>query len=411
MDKNSNHEMKILMIAPQPFFEARGTPLSIYDRLRALSDLGYQVDLVTYHIGENIRIPGVRLYRNITIPFINSIKIGPSFTKLFLDILIFLRAIPLLLSNKYIALHSHEEASFFSVILSWFSRVPHIYDMHSRLPLQLRSSKYKNWKLLIWMFEYMEKKVLQTCSAVITIGDDLEEYVRKTNPDLKNIKIENLPLYASFAPSNPGEIKILKNGLALDNKLPIVYTGTFEPYQGLNLLIESAKIVFEKNQQAVLILVGGTDSQVMELRNKTQRLHMSDRVIFTSTVDPSEAMKYLEIASILVSPRLDGTSIPSKIYTYMYSGKPILATDIPAHRLITDQTIHLAEPTVDCFAKGILNLLDDHSTNNNRITDTHRSKKIRALLVEYLSNLKSLYQRFQKEPLISDSPATTLENR
>ena len=36
------------MIAPEPFFEPRGTPFSEFHRIRALSALGHQVDLVTY---------------------------------------------------------------------------------------------------------------------------------------------------------------------------------------------------------------------------------------------------------------------------------------------------------------------------------------------------------------------------
>ena len=36
--------MRILMIAPEPFFEPRGTPFSEYHRIRALLDLGHTVD-------------------------------------------------------------------------------------------------------------------------------------------------------------------------------------------------------------------------------------------------------------------------------------------------------------------------------------------------------------------------------
>jgi glycosyltransferase involved in cell wall biosynthesis len=410
MDNKSKNIMRILMIAPQPFFEPRGTPISIYDRLRALSDLGYQVDLVTYHIGKHVEIPGVRIFRNVTIPFIKTIKIGPSFTKLFLDILIFYRAIPLLLTNKYIALHSHEEAGYFSIILGWLFRVHHIYDMHSRLPLQLRSSKFRNWKLLVWLFDLMEKYVLHTCRAVITIGDDLEEYVREVNPKLTNVKIENLPLHASFGLSNPREIEKLRSELELENKLPIVYTGTFEPYQGLDLLIESAKIVFENNQQAVLILVGGTEKQVAELRKITQHLQMSDRVILVGSVYPSEAMRYLDIAEVLVSPRIEGMSIPLKIYTYMYSGKPILATDIPAHRLVTDHSIHLVEPTVESFSNGILNLLNFPNHKDNGTLHLQRSEKLNVLFAEYLSKIESLYQMLPKESTNWETPASALED-
>jgi hypothetical protein len=46
--------VKILMIAPEPFFEPRGTPFSEYHRIRALIDLGHTVDLVTYPFGRDV---------------------------------------------------------------------------------------------------------------------------------------------------------------------------------------------------------------------------------------------------------------------------------------------------------------------------------------------------------------------
>ena len=42
------------MIAPEPFFEPRGTPFSEFHRIRALTELGHQVDLVTYPFGEDV---------------------------------------------------------------------------------------------------------------------------------------------------------------------------------------------------------------------------------------------------------------------------------------------------------------------------------------------------------------------
>ncbi|MCB0214854.1 MAG: hypothetical protein KDJ52_36280, partial [Anaerolineae bacterium] len=78
--------MKILMIAPQPFFEPRGTPISAYQRLHGLSSLNYEVDLVTYHIGNDVEMQGLTIHRIPNIPFIKSIDIGPSWAKVLLDI-------------------------------------------------------------------------------------------------------------------------------------------------------------------------------------------------------------------------------------------------------------------------------------------------------------------------------------
>src|SRR5262245_32326401 len=36
--------LRILMIAPEPFFQPRGTPFSEFHRIRALTDLGHEID-------------------------------------------------------------------------------------------------------------------------------------------------------------------------------------------------------------------------------------------------------------------------------------------------------------------------------------------------------------------------------
>jgi hypothetical protein len=50
------------MIAPEPFLETRGTPISVYQRLCALFSLGHEVDLLTYHVGQDTNIPGTTIY-------------------------------------------------------------------------------------------------------------------------------------------------------------------------------------------------------------------------------------------------------------------------------------------------------------------------------------------------------------
>ena len=70
--------MHILMIAPEPFFEPRGTAFSEYHRIRALTDLGHTVDLVTYPVGEDRPMPGLRVFRCLRPPFHPTrIGIGP----------------------------------------------------------------------------------------------------------------------------------------------------------------------------------------------------------------------------------------------------------------------------------------------------------------------------------------------
>ena len=73
--------MRILMIAPEPFLEPRGTPFSIYHRAKALVTLGYEVDLVTYPMGKQVKLPGLRVYCASRPPFMCKVKIGSSLAK------------------------------------------------------------------------------------------------------------------------------------------------------------------------------------------------------------------------------------------------------------------------------------------------------------------------------------------
>ncbi|HEX9726847.1 MAG TPA: hypothetical protein VGC53_21395, partial [Vicinamibacteria bacterium] len=102
--------MRILMIAPEPFFQPRGTPFSEYYRARALTELGHEVDMVTYPIGEDVSIPGLRIFRTPTLPGVRNVPIGPSLTKIPLDGMIFASSVRRLMSERYDLLDCHEEA-------------------------------------------------------------------------------------------------------------------------------------------------------------------------------------------------------------------------------------------------------------------------------------------------------------
>lgn len=349
--------MKILMIAPQPIFEPRGTPISVYQRLQALSVLRYQVDLLTYPIGQDVSIPGVTVYRGPHVPFIRKVKLGPSWAKALLDILLICQTIVLLSKNKYDAIHSHEEAAFWSALLSRVFHTRHVYDMHSCLPQQLASVPGWNWRPFVKLFAMLEGWVINSCDAVITIGVDLEHHVKGINPEAKTVFIQNLPLTDDDAGSCRTVANELKKKMGLDNKLTVVYTGSFEGYQGLDLLLKSAKIVKEHHVDVLFIMVGGNPQQVEHWQNQASICGLGDSILFTGTVPLAEAIAYLDVANILVSPRTEGMSVPLKIYSYLHSGKPIVATDVVAHsQVLSAEVAVLAAPKEEAFADGILTL-------------------------------------------------------
>jgi glycosyltransferase involved in cell wall biosynthesis len=352
--------MKILMVAPQPFLESRGTPLSILGRLKALSELGHEVDLLTYSVGQNVSIPKVVIHRTPHIRFIRTVKVGPSLTKLFLDILLFIKAFRLLQKGRYDLLHSHEEASFFGILLARLFKVRHLYDMHSSLPQQLGNFQYTNSRVLIRLFEWLEYQAIHASDAVITVCPALEEQVKKVNGYIPHVMIENVASGGDPGAVSEEEVEKFQVAHSLAGKRIILYAGTFEPYQGLDLLVASAEQVIHRYKDAVFLLIGGNPSQVHSYQTRVKELGLSPYFRFIGMRPPEEIPPAIRLAHILVSPRINGTNTPLKIYGYLQSGKPIVATNIYTHtQVLSADVAVLVEPNPEALARGILTVLEN----------------------------------------------------
>lgn len=346
--------MKILMVAPEPIFEPRGTPFSVVGRLKTLSDLDYDIDLVTYPFGEEISFPKLNINRVSHIPGVKKIKIGPSLIKIPFDFLLMMKTFWKLMTRKYDLLHTHEEAGFWGVIFAKWFRVPHLYDMHSSLPQQLTNFKFTKSKFWIGLFEFMEKWVLKDAAGVITICPDLQNYVNKLTPETKSVLIENVIDYGMIFGS-VDHSEMIKETYALEGKTVFLYTGTFEPYQGLDLLLKSAAHVVPHVREPRFLIVGGHPDQVVEYEKKIQEAHLEKYFILTGQVPPQEVESYIKCADMLLSPRTSGTNTPLKVYSYLRSGVPIVATDLWTHTQVFNQDVSiLTEPVPEAFAEGML---------------------------------------------------------
>jgi glycosyltransferase involved in cell wall biosynthesis len=393
--------MKILMISPQPFFEPRGTPISVYQRLEALSALGYEIDLVTYHVG-NVRIHRVR-----KINMIQHVRVGPSRAKILLDVLVFCKAFTMLLKEKYDVIHSHEEAAFFSMFLAWIFRTHHLYDMHSVLSNQLTNFDFGNIPIFVKVFELLERMVLKSCKAVITVGADLEEYVKQVDPTIHVVMIENIALHAYETHVTPAAVAELSEKLNLSGRLPIVYTGTYERYQGLDMALECVDIVVKQYPSVIFLFVGAKNQQAKEWTEKAKEMNLQDHVLFLDVVPPEESMVFLAYAAVLISPRLNGTSTPLKIYSYLHAGKPIVATNIKSHTQVLDlNTAMLVAPDKDAFAEGIIRVLQDPELAQCLGTNALHYAQEKFNYQSYMSKVGQIYQLFSpkirvKKPILS----------
>jgi glycosyltransferase involved in cell wall biosynthesis len=110
---------------------------------------------------------------------------------------------------------------------------------------------------------------------------------------------------------------------------------------------------------AQLLLMGGEPREVELLKQKAGALGSADRCVFSGKRPPSELPLFLALADVLASPRVKGANTPFKVYTYLASGKPIVATRIATHtQVLDDGNAFLAAPEPAAFAAALRDALE-----------------------------------------------------
>jgi len=194
---------------------------------------------------------------------------------------------------------------------------------------------------------------------VIVICPQLEDVVRGIDTAVPSVLIENAP--GSGDTPTEGSGLAVRGALQLDERAPMVlYTGTFEAYQGLDLLFASMKQVIAQRPDARLVLAGGRPDQVEAAGRQAAAAGIGPATIFAGQRPAEEIPAFLDAADVLVSPRSLGTNTPLKIYQYLRSGRPIVATRLLTHtQVLDDDVAFLTEATPEGFGAGIMAAISD----------------------------------------------------
>jgi glycosyltransferase involved in cell wall biosynthesis len=345
---------RLLIVSPQPFYQDRGTPIAVSQLAAALSALGYEVDLLAYPIGTPMQLPGLRILRGQN-PFgIRQVRIGFSLKKIVLDAGMLLPLVWLLHTRDYGVVHVLEELAWPVLALCRRRKIPVIYDMQSSLPDQLRTHRLFRLGWVQRVLRAFEDWALRRSNAVICSAG-LLIHVKSRSPQV--------PAYEWKFPGLPRDASDRRTqlraslGIGADRRV-VMYAGTLEPYQGIDMFLQALATVSASAPSVVGVLVGSTPENDLDGHSLASRLVVEGKLQVLPR-QPRDAMPaYLAMADVLVSPRAYGDNIPLKIFDYVLSGKPIVATDIPAHRSILDErTALLVECSDIGLAAGIQRLI------------------------------------------------------
>jgi len=264
------------------------------------------------------------------------------------------------IKNHYDVVHAVEEAVFSGIVIKKIFHSPIIYDMDSSISQQLINSGFIKNKYFLKLVCSLENWAIDNSNSVLTVCSSLTEIVYNKFPQKKVFQLEDIPPGDGQIEVSKEKISELKRKLNLTEKMIILYTGNFESYQGIDLLIKSIPEVTKYKPDVKFLLVGGEKENIIIMKRLANYLKVEDFIIFTGKEPMEKIPAYMALTDILVSPRCKGTNTPFKIFTYLQSGKPIVATNLPAHTQVLNEKISvLVEPTPKGIAGGIISLLKD----------------------------------------------------
>ncbi len=347
----------VLILSPQPFYEERGTPIAVLCVLEALSESGGQTDLLTFPVGKNVELPGLRIIRIGSCFGFRRIPVGLSLRKALLDVFMIVSALGLLVKYRYDYIHALEEMAFPAIIFGRLFGTPVVYDMQSSLPEQLQKTRFFRLAPLHGLLLALERWVIR-CANLVMCSAGLKAHVQKAGSSTHVLEWHYPNCPVDVLNSEKDNLRGQHN-IPLDAPV-VLYSGNFEHYQGVARLVEAATYVVDRLPNAVLVLVGEShpgdrpQSEYLAKLEESGALRIVER-------QPRQIMpKYMAIADVLVSPREHGVNLPLKVFDYLASGKPIVATDIPAHRAILNQErAALVEVSATAMAGEIVRLLQD----------------------------------------------------
>lgn len=347
------------MIIPQVFYSTRGTPISAYHRIRELINHGHEVDVLTYKLGAEPPDLAARIYRSHGPHFASEIKSGPSLLKIWFDVLLFVNLFYRVIRRRYDALYAHEEGAFLARIVGAVFRTPYVYDMHSSLPRQIRDWGFSNKQWVVNLFSWVERFCVRGARVVVAISPAVEEVARSVRPGAPVVVIVNHYEAPAGSASFDGTSARLRHKIDPQTKLA-VYTGSFVALQALDMLIAAAPLVREQVPNVKFLLVGGSQKEIDGLHALAVKLNVADCFIFELVRPQSEMPGYMAAADVLVSPRIAGINPPGKLFSYLASGKPVVATNTLVHsQLLDGSRAILTDPTPQRFAEGVVAGLTD----------------------------------------------------
>ena len=234
--------------------------------------------------------------------------------------------------------------------------VKYVFDHHDINP-ELFIAKYNKKGFFYRLMVFFEKLTFKTANFSIATNESYKEIaIRRGGMDSTKVQVIRSGPKLDRLQILPPDVKYKKG-----RKFLIGYVGVIGEQEGIDLLLQSLKIIISKRQDIQLAIVGG-GTHVEELKKLCSQLNLDDFVDFYGRVSDEVLVGVLNTADVCVNPdkptEMNNLSTMNKIMEYMALKKPIIQFDLKEGRFSAKEASLYANDITD-FASKIEILLDD----------------------------------------------------
>ena len=260
------------------------------------------------------------------------------------------------MSERYDAVHSHEEGGFIGIVLAGLLGVPHLYDMHSSLPQQLSNFAFSKSRLLTGAFSWMERLVIRRSQGR---HRDLSRSSKRpcaaSTGRARRCSSRTRPGSGDTPREGSGRARAVGARPGRRHADRALHRDVRGVPGTRSAVCGRACRCRRSGRTCASFSPADVRSRSSRRREQARAAGLGRQVIFAGQRPAEEIPDYLDAADVLVSPRSTGTNTPLKIYQYLRSGRPIVATRLLTHTQVLDDDVSFLTPaTPEGFAAGIL---------------------------------------------------------
>ncbi len=337
--------MKILVVAPTPFFSDRGCHIRIYQQMKALQQKGHEVLVVTYGTGNNVS--GVRTARIPKIVRRNAFFGQPLFQRVIFDVLMIWKVFFTRQIYRPDIIHCYLHSGFLiGYIASFFSARKIIFDCQGSLTQEMQENGWLKKSLSRRIISSVEKFIYRKARVITVSSDTIKREIQEQyNADPRKITvIPDCPPIDISTENKKNQISptALREQLAVPkNKKLIIYTGVLSKSAGIDIFLEAIKMLTLKRDDFFVLILGYPDVERYE--EAATKLNIQNDVRFLGRIDYFKLPDYLALSDIAVAPKISTTEAHGKIVNYLAAGLPVVCFHSVINEEIGGQYLLYAE--------------------------------------------------------------------